>query len=548
MPTIILNKEVIEKLVGKKLPVDKLKDRIIMLGTDLEKIEGNEIHVEIFPNRPDLLSEQGFARALASFIGVKTGLKKYDVKKTGHEVIVKGLPKEWPYAVTAIVKGLKFDDEKIREIIQVQEKLGVTLLRNRKKGGIGIYPLEKITLPITFTAEDPDKISFVPLEYPGELSGRQILSKHPTGREYGHICEGWKKFPIFKDAKGVIMSMPPIINSHDVGKITENTKDVFVEATGTDLNTLKVALNIVVTTMADMGGQIYSFDVKYSDGTKITTPDLNPSKMDVDIDYISKRIGVDLKESDAKKLLERMGYGYEKGKALIPAYRADVLHPVDLAEDICIAYGYENIKPEIPKVATIAEENDFWKFKEKIANMLVGLKLLEVKTYHLTSKENQTSKMESKSDVIALANASTKEYNVLRSWIIPNLMDVLQNNKHNEYPQNIFDIGTIFKKSAKTDTGVGEAVRVAVALCNDKTDFTEIKQVLDYIMRMIGVKYEINETECSSFIPGRCGIVSLNGKDIAYIGEISPKVLSNWELQVPVAALEINLTDLFEAM
>ncbi len=231
MPTITLNKEVIEKLIGKKLPVDKLKDRISMLGTDLEKIEGNQIHVEIFPNRPDLLSEQGFARAFASFIGAKTGLQKYNVKKSGYDVNATGLPKEWPYVVTAIVKGLKFSDEKIREIIQVQEKLGITLLRNRKKGGIGIYPLDKITPPITFTSEDPDKISFIPLEYPGEITGRQILSKHPTGREFAHICEGWKKFPIFKDSKGVIMSMPPIINSHSVGKITAGTKDVFVEAT-----------------------------------------------------------------------------------------------------------------------------------------------------------------------------------------------------------------------------------------------------------------------------------------------------------------------------
>jgi len=58
MPTITLNKSVFEKLVGKKLPIETLKNRIDMLGTGLEKIEGNDIHVEIFPNRPDLLSEQ----------------------------------------------------------------------------------------------------------------------------------------------------------------------------------------------------------------------------------------------------------------------------------------------------------------------------------------------------------------------------------------------------------------------------------------------------------------------------------------------------------
>ena len=74
MPTVTLNRKVFEKLVGKKLPLDKLKDRISMLGTDLDNITDTEIVVEVFPNRPDMLSEQGFARAFASFIGVKTGL------------------------------------------------------------------------------------------------------------------------------------------------------------------------------------------------------------------------------------------------------------------------------------------------------------------------------------------------------------------------------------------------------------------------------------------------------------------------------------------
>ncbi|HHI04261.1 MAG TPA: phenylalanine--tRNA ligase subunit beta, partial [Candidatus Woesearchaeota archaeon] len=77
MPTITLDKKDVMKLVGKEIPDDKLKDRISMLGTDLEKVDDSEIVVEVFPNRPDLLSEEGFTRALSSFIGVKTGLRKY---------------------------------------------------------------------------------------------------------------------------------------------------------------------------------------------------------------------------------------------------------------------------------------------------------------------------------------------------------------------------------------------------------------------------------------------------------------------------------------
>ena len=240
MPTVKLNKTVFEKLVGKKLPIEKLKDRISMLGTDLEDIEGNEITVEIFPNRPDMLSEQGFARAFSSFMGIKTGLRKYKVNKSKYEVnIDKSVKDIRPYTACAVVKNLKLNDEKIREIIQIQEKLHVTLLRNRKKGAIGIYPMEEIKFPIDYLALKPREIKFQPLESKKELNGLQILQQHPTGREYAYLLEGKKLYPIFRDANKEILSMPPIINSEKTGKVSEKTKEVFIEVSGFELETQK---------------------------------------------------------------------------------------------------------------------------------------------------------------------------------------------------------------------------------------------------------------------------------------------------------------------
>src|SRR3989344_357687 len=88
MPTITLNRKSIEKLIGKKLPSEKLKHSIEMLGTDLNSINENEIVVEIFPNRPDMLSEQGFARSLSSFIGSKKSIKDYKLKNSREKVII----------------------------------------------------------------------------------------------------------------------------------------------------------------------------------------------------------------------------------------------------------------------------------------------------------------------------------------------------------------------------------------------------------------------------------------------------------------------------
>lgn len=548
MPTININKEIVEELIGKKLPIEKFKDRISMLGTDLESIEGNSITLEIFPNRPDMLSEQGFARAFSSFIGVKTGLRDYAVKSSGYKVMVdKSVSKVRPFTVCAIVKNIGFTDEKIREIIQIQEKLHVSYCRNRKKAAIGIYPLEQIKLPIHYTAKKPADIKFQPLESNKVMSGSQILSQHPTGRDYGHLLEGCSVYPVFIDANDEILSMPPIINSHKTGKVTENTRNVFIECSGFDLNHLKTLLNIIVTAMADMGGQIYSMEVQYPD-MKITTPDLKHSTMKLDLPYINSLLGIELKIEQASMLLERMGYGYSSGKVSVPSYRADVLHQIDLAEDIAIAYGYENFKEEIPKVATIASESKKERLISKIASILTGFGLIETSTFHLSNEQELNVMMNLELDMVKIANSATKEYSALRNWMIPSLMRVLKDNLHHEYPQNIFEIATIFQPEQKEETKVKEIKRLSVLLCSPEVDYTKIKQVLDALMRALGLSYSTLDAEHPSFIPGRVGRIVVDGIKLAYIGEIHPSVLSNWNLENPVAALELNIDEIYKIL
>jgi len=284
-------------------------------------------------------------------------------------------------------------------------------------------------------------------------------------------------------------------------------------------------------------------DIKYPDKT-ITTPNLTPKKWDIDIKYVNKVLGLNLKEKEVKDLLEKMGYGYEKGKVLVPRYRADIMHQVDFVEDIAIAYGYENFVPEIPNVATIGKENEFEIFKRKVSEILAGAQLLECETYNLTNEEIQNKKMLTSLSLITLANSVSQEYNVLRTWVLPSLLQILENNKQYDYPQNIFTIGKIFKKG-KTETGVVEQDRLSVILCDKNTNFTKIKQIFDYLMRMLDLEYEIKETDHPSFIPGRCARVSVNKKDVAYIGEIHPQVLENFSLEFPVAGFELNITELF---
>ncbi len=516
----------------------KTKENIAMFGTPFESLSEEEIEIEIFPNRPDLLSFQGYMRSFLCFLGKKK-IPKYKVKKPEKNYKVKidkSVKQVRPYTACAIVKNLKFNEEKIKEIVDIQEKLHKTLGRNRRKLAIGIYPLEKISLPITYKAEKPEKIRFIPLETSKEMNAKKILQKHPAGREYGELLKGMKQYPVFRDSKRNVLSMPPIINSQMTGKIDENTKEIFIECSGNDFEILKKTLNLIVTILADMGGKIYSMELNYK-GKKIITPDLQGEKIKIDIKKAEKLLGINLSGSVVKKLLEKMGHIYDKKKKQveIPPYRLDILHPVDIYEDIAIAYGYDKFQPEIPRISDIGQETGKEVKKRKISGILTGLGILETSTYHLINKKN-TRKSGLKIKKIQVQDSKT-DYTILRPCMLISALKVLSENVDAKYPQKIFEIGKIFNLFSENKIQEKDELITAIS---GNTDFTEIKQVLDYLMRMLNLSYELQEDEHPSFINGRCGKILINNEVIGYIGEISPYILKNWNLKMPVTALILD--------
>ncbi len=540
MASAIFSRKQFEKEIGKLN--DKMQNQIAMLGTPLERFDDTEIEIEVFPNRPDLLSYHGFKRAFLGFIGKQKGLKEYKLNKPEKNYLVKIDPSVKdirPYTACAIVKGLKFDDEKIKEIIDMQEKLHLTIGRKRKKLAIGIYPLEKITLPITFKALEPDKIKFIPLETEKEMSGLQILQKHPTGREYAHLLAGKARFPVFIDADNNILSMPPIINSQKTGKITSETQDIFIECSGFDFDILNKCLNIIVTNLAEMGGKVYQMELQYKE--KKLTPNLTPEKMKISLQNTNSLLGLSLTEKELKELIEKMGYNYNKGVVEIPPWRIDILHEVDLIEDVAIAYGYEKFIPEIPEVATVGKEDEKETIKRKIAEILAGLNILEVSNYHLTIKRDQFRNMSMPEENFVEVENSKTDYTILRKNLAHYLLKVFSENVDSEYPQRIFELGKVFANYNET-----ENLSLAIAPGN----FTEARQIMEYLFRMLNLEIKFSETDKvpSYFIDGRTAEIRLENKPIGFLGEIHPKNLKNWKIKMPVALFEINLEEVFRKL
>ncbi len=540
------------RLLGRKVSVKQLEESLFDMGLELED-NGENLKVEVTPDRPDLISVHGLARALRAYLKIKAGMPQYKVRKSGINVIVKPSVKDVrPYTVAAVVKGLKFDDENIKEIIWVQEKLHATFARNRKKAAIGIYPMEHIVSPITYSAEDPDSVKFVPLEESREMTGRQVLSQTSTGRQYAKLLENYDKFPYFIDSKGDVMSMPPIINSDRLGKITKSTKDVFIECSGHDLKSLETVINILVCVLADMGGDICSVEISYGK-KKVVTPNLSPEKRQITASYVNSVLGTSLSANQVKPLLQRMMYDVhgvsgDTVKFSVPAFRSDVWHDVDVADDIGRAFGFGNIVPEHKETAGMGSTTRNVKVQDAVNRLMVSLGYQQSVTLALTSTDDQFAKMNIK-DIphVKLGAVADKSLNMVRVWLVPELMKCLLNNRNREYPQRFFETGFIVKPDEGADVKSRNVLRFAAVTAHKNANYTEIKQAMEYVLDNMDIAYSIEDAEHGSFIPGRVGRVMVNGKKVGFIGEIHPQVLVNLGLEVHVSAVEINFTDILES-
>jgi len=534
-------------LIGKKLSVDKLEDTLFLIKAEVEKIEGNIIEIEVNPDRQDMLSTEGIARAVRSFLRIETGLKNYPVKKSGKKVIVKpGLTKIRPYICCSIVKGIPADDDLIKEYMHLQDALTSTHGRNRSKASIGLYVYDDLEFPIIYGPQTPEKIRFVPLGYEIEMDGPTIMKDHEKGIEFGAIIQNHKKWPLLYDSKNQVLSLPPIINSNDLGRMTTETKNVFVEVTGTHLPTVHQALNILTASLGERGGNIESLTVAYPDGSKEETPDFKPEKMTISIEEINSLIGLDLSGQEIVQALERMGYGGKVVKAnqlqvLIPKYRMDILHPVDVIEDIAIGYGFDNLEPEMPQTMTTGKMNPVTKVKNKVRDLMVGIGYHEVMNYIMTSPDLLNDKMLRDRPMISTENPKSRNYSVLRNSLLPILLDFASQNQHADYPQKIFEVGDVAVPDEFKETRVDQVPSVSGLETDVKVNITKLMSEIGFLLRNLGLdeRFSFESTTNSDYIEGRSACIKIDGEVWGHFGEVSPKILSNFGIGYPVVAFEI---------
>ena len=548
MPVITFKYQDLKDL-GIDMEKDELIDTLPMMSSDIEDFDDEEIKVEFFPNRPDNLSVEGVARSFKGFIGQEIGFPDYKVEESGEYVTVdKDVAAIRPFIGFAKIDNVDFTGDKLKYCMDFQENLHWVIGRDRKKVAIGIHNADVVKGPFKYIATPKDANAFVPLEKDTEMTPNEILTEHDKGKDYAHLIEDFDKYPLILDKDDNVLSMPPIING-ELTKLKEETHNIIVDVTGTDERAVNQALNIICSSFAEVGGQIKSMEVRYEDKT-IKTPDLTPQEMNVHVDTANELIGgTDLTAQDIHDLLLKARFDAEiiddnEVKAIIPAYRVDILHEVDIVENIAVQYHINDVVAELPDINTVAYENNWFKAESTIREVMIGLGFQEVMSLMLTSEEAHYKNMnQEEKPHVQVARPITIDRTMIRTSLINSLMEFLEDNKHEDLPQKIFEIGDVLYLDESTENKTVASKKLAGVICHSSANFTEIKSVVTSVLANLGYSMEISDSENKTFIPGRVADVAgmaEKGSVKGFFGEVSPEVITNFTLEYPVIAFEIE--------
>jgi len=225
---------------------------------------------------------------------------------------------------------------------------------------------------------------------------------------------------------------------------------------------------------------------------------------------------------------------------LVPAFRADFLHPVDLVEEIALGYGFNKFEPKRPSVFTKGSLSKRTFTETMARDFLAGAGFLECVTYVLSGEDNAFKALQEEK-LVRLKNPVSKEYSVLRGSLLPGLLGVLSENTHARYPQKLFEVGEVVERVARGE-GTRTTVHVAGTSAHANASFTEAASVAaEALKALAGVKPFLKPSKLKHFLQGRQAALVVSGKPVGAVGEVHPQALENFGLQVPCAAFEYSI-------
>lgn len=591
MPALNVSKsELLNKLEsnGIKISEEKLEETVFDFGVELDDIyeeEGKTLYkFDIPANRYDLLCFEGFCNAISSFLNFKK------VRKCNYEdfdkcfKIIKNDTNERKHIACAIIKNISFTDSSFDSFISYQDKLHSSLGRHRSIVAIGTHDFSKIKGSVEYKTTSIKNIKFNPLK--GTENNFIDLQKYFENDKkigkYFNLLSNKNESVAFFDDNGII-SIPPIINSERT-KITKESKNIFVEVTGTDFNKVNIALNLILCNFP--GEKIQKCQILNGKNEILITPVIDIKTHKILISEINKKLKLNLNKMEIEDFLKRMMYEILKGDdnnvvVSVPVFRSDVLHECDVIEDIAVAYGFNNFKMELPDFYTLGAENLLNKFSDKIRlemalagfNEVLTLTLLpeeenrlfipiksknesvgsipEFSDYVYNLNYNEFNNMIIKngvvlSDPVVLSNPKSKEYEVVRTSLLPGVIKSINSNLHAKIPIKIFEVSDVVVKrndyyNIKNLCGV---------ISSTRSMLEDLQGPLSLLLQKCGfnnykyIPMNINNVE-NIYLENQCAWVLVNEIIVGCIGVLHPKICNSFEIPYACSSFELDVQLLF---
>jgi phenylalanyl-tRNA synthetase beta chain len=573
MPVVDVDPDELRRLTGHDRSVAAFREDLFALGLEYEgETEDGKLQLEFGPDRLDRLSVEGVARSLRYQYGDDRGVYVPSTNDPDWTIEVEGtVPPERPYVTGAVVRGVDLDEAGLESLIQLQEKLHATMGRGRAKGAIGVHDLTMLkgraladsggrgpAHTITYRGIDPEGERFVPLDSDRELTPAAVLTDHPTGETYADLVAGLERYPAIYDEVG-LFSFPPVINGRRTEVSTES-RDLLIELTGTDQWTIDRMCTVICYALDARGATVEDVRVEYADGAEppaegpsLRRPDLAVETKRVSHSRIESVLGVDLAPETVVDLFERSGLDatVEDGSYAVdvPPYRVDVIHPLDLIDDVGRAYGFNDLEPRYPDVATVGERHEASRLESAVRTQLVGLGFEDLLNFHMTDETTcfDRPRVEPGSDVLGggppvrIVEPYSEDYTILRTWALPSLLSVLANNTHRSYPQDLAEVGLTARRDDAEPTGVGESRHVAGVLARPDASYEDAKARLAALVEDFDADLTTPPTDHPTFLDGRVAAVEVDGERAGVVGEVHPAVLVAHDLELPVAGFEFRL-------
>ena len=552
------------------------------LGTSISAALGLDdvvFELEITPNRPDCLSLIGVAREIRAETGNALKLPQVDFSEDATDIreitsVTIEAPDLCPRYAARVIQGVKVG-ESPAWLQQRLESVGVGVINNIVD--ITNFVLMEYGQPLH--AFDYHKLTENRIVVRRATADENITTLDEIARELT------PDMLVIADAEKPV-ALAGIMGGYD-SEITETTCDVLLESAyfnpssvratakalgisteasyrferGADPGAVLTAMDRAAQFIAEFaGGTICKGVVDVYPGQQpLTQVQLRPER----VNFI---LGTTLEAAEMVQILSDLGFdvkadGTENYQVTVPPFRPDITRDIDLIEEIARVHGYDNIPTTLPKGdIPVPAPNPSREVHKRIKHFLLAAGMMEAINYSFFDP-NCFDKLRLAADdpcrdALQLRNPLSPEMSVLRTTLIPGLLENAQYNRNHQIDTiAFFEIGSVFiregeQKEPERVTGV-LAGQLGEGVYSDPyrvPDFYDIKGVVEGILEVCGiVDYTLEKTDAPAFHPGRNAAVLSSNKQIGIFGEAHPEVLDNYDLPYKAYLFDFDMEALVDA-